>query len=66
MILRAQIAGTSRRGEVVDGLVVASGVEHGAGAVASAAHLHRVVFLLDFLSVESKQRIDRCAKALIF
>lgn len=51
--LRAQVARPSCRRKVVFGLVVGCCVEHGAGAVATAADLHGLVVLRDQLGVET-------------
>ena len=51
--LRAQVARPRRCRKVVLGLVVGCCVEHGAGAVATAAHFHALVVLRDQLGVEA-------------
>ena len=53
--LRAQIAGSRSCRKVVLGLVVRCCVEHGAGAVATAANLHGLVVLRDQLGVETRK-----------
>ena len=51
--LRAQVARPRRCRKVVLGLVIGCCVEHGAGAVATAAHFHALVVLRDQLGVET-------------
>lgn len=56
MFFGAQVAGPGGSSVVVLWLVVGSSVEHGAGTVAAAAHLHRLVVLGDALGVPSAQK----------
>lgn len=59
VLLWAQVARTGRCREVVFWLVVSCSVVEGAGAVASASHLHWHVFLADQLRVKSIATDDK-------